>query len=388
MTLDREHLPELERRLNALAEEWLTPEDFKPVMNVDMVCSLDEIGVSTIQQLELLGPFGMGNPTPKIVITAAGCREVRTIGKEQQHIKITLGTANEETAVTLDAVGFHKSAMLPWISSTASLDILGELSINEWNGVRKPQVMIQDLRIPHIQLFDWRGVMKHEHKLRELSDRMAGRSFGGEVLPGIILFNSQMKGQVSLHSELFPIWSLESGSGMLPTPVNELARINTFSKITDIILYDLPPALSVLSEAMAALKNSQRLYALFHSELDVPGSQGQGALPTREMYKIIYSADQQQTIRAASTAAFIAALSKRSGLSSAQVQFMLDVFTELELINQTDEGYRIVINPGKKDLTLSVLYQKRMEGLEVEQTLLYSSAPQLYQWLINEKHAL
>jgi single-stranded-DNA-specific exonuclease len=382
MTLPREHLPELERRLNALAEEWLTPEDFKPVMNVDMVCSLKEIGVSTVQQLELLGPFGMGNPTPKIVISNVGCRELRTIGKEQQHIKITLRASNEESAATLDAVGFHKSAMLPWISPTASLDIVGELSINEWNGVRKPQVMIQDLRIPHLQLFDWRGASKFEHKLRELSERIGNRSFGGDVISAIFTFNLQDKGQIQSVSNEIPIWAMELASESPPVPMNDLARLNDISTVTDIIFYDLPPTLSALSEAMKAFEGSQRLYAVFQSGMS---AHGHGALPSRDMFKAVYSAVQQQTNKVTPSAAFISALSKRSSLSSAHIQFMLDVFTELDLIGLTDEGYRPVTNPGKKELTSSQLYQRRMQSVEVEQTLLYSSAQQLYQWLIDQK---
>jgi single-stranded-DNA-specific exonuclease len=380
MTLAKEHLPELERRLNVLAEEWLCQDDFIPRMQVDMVCSLEEIGVATVQQLELLGPFGMGNPTPKIVISNAVCKELRAIGKEQQHIKITLRTAREESAATLDAVGFNKSGMLPWISSTACLDVLGELSINEWNGVRKPQVMIQDMRIAHAQLFDWRGAAKIEHKLGELSQRLDGGSSGSEANAAIILFHSQNEQLLMRYTNRFPIWVMKKGDVL--TPSNDLAMQHRISTITDIILYDLPANLSVLSQAVLAAEGLQRIYAIFQS-----GAVAEGALPSRDMFKTVYGAVKQHTASNTAAAAFIAGLSKRSGLSPHLIQFILDVFQELGLISFTAAGYKPIAATDKRELSLSEKYQDRVKSVEAEQTLLYSSAQELHQWLLDQKQS-
>ncbi|MCU6791523.1 single-stranded-DNA-specific exonuclease RecJ [Paenibacillus sp. WQ 127069] len=380
LTLSREHLPELERRLNLLAEEWLCSDDFTPYMNVDMVCSLKEIGVTTVQQLELLGPFGMGNPTPKVIISNAAYKELRTIGKEQQHVKITLKTSKDESAATLDAVGFHKSALLPWISSTAAMDVLGELSINEWNGVRKPQVMIQDLRIAHMQLFDWRGIAKIEPKLAELAERVDGRSSGGDARAGILMFHTSNTSMLGSIVNKLPVWVLAKENGNSLMPSNELARQSNLSMVTDMILFDLPSELSSLGAALSSAVGMERVYAIFYQG----GTVYEGALPSRDMFKTVYGAVQQQAA-ASPSAAFIASLSKRSGLSSSLIQFMLDVFTEVGLITQSAGSYRLVVKPDKKDLTQSQIYQNRQLHVEVEQALLYSSAQELHEWLMEQK---
>jgi single-stranded-DNA-specific exonuclease len=380
LTLSREHLSELERRLNLLAEEWLCSDDFTPYMNVDMVCSLKEIGVTTVQQLELLGPFGMGNPTPKVIISNAAYKELRTIGKEQQHVKITLKTSKDESAATLDAVGFHKSALLPWISSTAAMDVLGELSINEWNGVRKPQVMIQDLRIAHMQLFDWRGIAKIEPKLAELAERVDGRSSGGDARAGILMFHASNTSMLGSIVNKLPVWVLAKENGNSLMPSNELARQSKLSMVTDMILFDLPSELSSLGAALSSAVGMERVYAIFYQG----GTVYEGALPSRDMFKTVYGAVQQQAA-ASPSAAFIASLSKRSGLSSSLIQFMLDVFTEVGLITQSAGSYRLVVKPDKKDLTQSQIYQNRQLHVEVEQALLYSSAQELHEWLMEQK---
>ncbi|WP_079910063.1 single-stranded-DNA-specific exonuclease RecJ [Paenibacillus sp. 32352] len=378
MTLSKDHLPELERRLNVLVEEWLGPEDFIPLIHADIEGSLDDVGVETIQQLEQLGPFGMGNPMPKFVFTNVGCQEMRTIGKDQQHIKMTLMKGTEEASAALDAVGFNKASVLPWISPTASMDVLGELSINEWNGVRKPQLMIQDVRIPYIQLFDWRGVARLESKLMDLTDRLAELNSAQEdrKLPSVLTFATEDKQLRMKYSKLYPIWGVDMSGSEPFVPYNELARQQKKSGITDMILYDLPDSLRTFERAISSAEHVERWYAVFSGSL-----QQQGTLPGRDMFKTVYAAVQKQGEPIQKANYFVEALTRRSGYSKEVILFILDVFIELGFIRRSAEGYVPVPNPAKKDLTTSKLYQQRQQSLDVEQALLYSTAQQLVEWL-------
>lgn len=378
MTLPGERLPELERRLNALADELLSPDDFVPLLQADLECSMEEVGIDTIRELEQLGPFGMGNPVPRFVFSDVRCKELRTIGKEQQHIKMTICKSKDETAAALDAVGFNKGNVLPWISSTASLDVLGELSINEWNGVRKPQMMIQDVCIPKMQLFDWRGASKPDVKLQELARSLAelyGESAAGLHAPAVLTFHPEDQQLMLQLSRAYPVWGVNPATGQW-TPVNDLAAESALSSTTDVVIYDLPPKLSHLEQAVAGADHVQRWYALFSGKLF-----DQGTLPTREMFKTVYGAVQQQAGRTFQAHALADGLSRRTGHSRQLIQFMLDVFTELGFVRKTAEGCVTVPNPAKKDLASSKLFQQRQQSVELEQTLLYSGAQQLYEWL-------
>ncbi|MFE5320114.1 single-stranded-DNA-specific exonuclease RecJ [Paenibacillus sp. NPDC056579] len=378
MTLPKENLPELERRLNVLADEWLSPDDFIPILQADLECSLDEVGIDTIQQLDQLGPFGMGNPVPKFVFTDVRCQELRTIGREQQHIKMMLCKGTEEASVALDAIGFNKGTVLPWISSTATLNVLGELSINEWNGVRKPQMMIQDVSVPDVQLFDWRGAAKPENKLQELArclEQLYGKVQEGRKLPALLTFHPDDKQVRFQLIKSYPVWKVDTATGEC-IPANDLARGLTWSDVTDVVFYDMPPRLSLLEQAVANAAHAQRWYALFSGKLF-----DQGTIPSRDMFKTVYGAVQQQGNRAFQGNAFTDVLSRRSGYSKELIQFMLDVFTELGFVRKTAEGFMPVANPVKKELGSSRLFQQRKHSAEVEQTLLYSSAQQLYELL-------
>lgn len=62
MTLKESDLPELERRLNERA--GLRPEDFVPVLDIDVALPVGQVSERLIADLEMLEPFGNGNPKP------------------------------------------------------------------------------------------------------------------------------------------------------------------------------------------------------------------------------------------------------------------------------------------------------------------------------------
>lgn len=47
------------------------------------------------------------------------------------------------------------------------MDVVGELSINEWNNVKKPQLRMMDIHISHWQLFDVRNKSEWARILQE-----------------------------------------------------------------------------------------------------------------------------------------------------------------------------------------------------------------------------
>ncbi len=62
MTLPKENLPELVRRLNE--NSGLVKEDFVPVLNIDVPLPIGKISEDLLLDLQRLEPFGKGNPKP------------------------------------------------------------------------------------------------------------------------------------------------------------------------------------------------------------------------------------------------------------------------------------------------------------------------------------
>ncbi|MFF2094016.1 single-stranded-DNA-specific exonuclease RecJ [Paenibacillus sp. NPDC058174] len=145
MSLHRDRLAELESRLGSLADQWLTEQDWIPKTPVDLVCDVRDASVDTITQLSQLEPFGAGNPSPRLLFQGAELAERRTMGKDSKHLKLSLRNNDSRSRAALEAVGFSMGELSAQLQIGMPVDLIGELSINEWNGQRKPQLLIQDL---------------------------------------------------------------------------------------------------------------------------------------------------------------------------------------------------------------------------------------------------
>ncbi|TXK79308.1 single-stranded-DNA-specific exonuclease RecJ [Paenibacillus sp. N3.4] len=379
MSLNSIHLDVFRKKLNELAEESLTEEDFIPLLHADAVCSLPDVPIGSIEQLEKLAPFGMGNPAPRFMFSDLSLDEIRTMGKEKQHLKLALSQVSDEVSCSVEAVGFGKGSLAGLITPSAKLDVLGELSINEWNGVRKPQILMQDLRIIHMQLFDWRGVGQLDKKIAELKHLASSASGQAACTPAIVLFD---EADVSLFAstafqigESVPYWILKDSDELLPG--NELASRLDFASVQDIIFYTIPRSLASLQSLLQQAKGMMRCYAVFAELRPNTGS----TLPSREMFKTIYATLQKEGSIPVQDTRLLTGISKRSGLSTPMIQFILSVFEELNFTERQGAFVKLQASPAKKDLTASRLYQHRLHRQEVESIVMYSSAKELERWI-------
>ena len=84
LTLPAEQLPELQERLTELAAQWLTEEDYIPLMRVDADLDLEDVSPELISQLDQLEPYGFGNPTPCFRISGAGMSRLQVVGSRPE----------------------------------------------------------------------------------------------------------------------------------------------------------------------------------------------------------------------------------------------------------------------------------------------------------------
>ncbi len=71
VTLSAQQIPEFRQRLNALAVRHLRPEDLAPALHIDALLGPHDLTEQTAREVETLGPFGLGNPTPVFAIRQA-----------------------------------------------------------------------------------------------------------------------------------------------------------------------------------------------------------------------------------------------------------------------------------------------------------------------------
>jgi hypothetical protein len=128
--------------LAAHAGAELAPADLIPVERVDAVVPGGELGLELAEELELLRPFGMGNPQPTLLVPAARIANIAGMGEERQHARFTLVSGG----VRARGVAFgttHKS-----LAAEQARHVAVRLESNRWNGTVEPRVVLRALCPP------------------------------------------------------------------------------------------------------------------------------------------------------------------------------------------------------------------------------------------------
>jgi single-stranded-DNA-specific exonuclease len=120
---------------------------------IEEVCTIDELDVKTIEELERLGPFGPGNPEPVFSFRAAVRRHKILKGR---HFKFNLcaaeGLANPSQSAGIEAIWFHAAERAD-IREALGGSLLAVES--EWAGVPELNRFRGQL-IPTVRVRDWR----------------------------------------------------------------------------------------------------------------------------------------------------------------------------------------------------------------------------------------
>ncbi len=142
MTIERARIDAFEQEMSSLAIQSVKTEEWIPKTTVDLSCTTEEATIQTIEQLALLEPFGAGNPSPRLLIAGAILQDSRAIGKESKHLKLQF----VKSGPLLDGIGFSFGHYASKLRSGQLYDVVGELSINEWNGRRTAQLQLCDMQ--------------------------------------------------------------------------------------------------------------------------------------------------------------------------------------------------------------------------------------------------
>ncbi|NRR01873.1 single-stranded-DNA-specific exonuclease RecJ [Brevibacillus sp. RS1.1] len=352
MTLPVENLDLLRQKLNELAGEWLSTEDFTPMTKVDVAMSMEEISLTAAEQLEQLAPYGMGNPTPLVLLEEVETQGMRTIGRDDNHLKCTLNKAG----TSLDAIGFNWAHVTKRVTPKARFHVLGELSVNEWNGNRKPQLTIRDLSVGHQQVFDWRGSRDKIEKWQQVMT---------ESNSVTILF----------REESYEPLAAKATSEQVNSLIVVGREGTNITASSNVILYDLPTRRSELEVVRVLLKQAERIYCLFG---DPDLGMERLSCPGRDHFKQLYQFFVQvPTVKKIHMDALARKLQWKRNL----LDGMIAIFMELEFLAEEAEQYTLQANTAKRPLESSVLYANWKEEAQLATDLLLSSSDAMIQAL-------
>ncbi|OXM15394.1 single-stranded-DNA-specific exonuclease RecJ [Paenibacillus herberti] len=367
MTLKHEHLEALEQGLCVEAARQLKPEDYVAVSKIDLVCSPAEATLQTIQELSRLEPFGSGNPVPKVLVQASQLAELRTIGKGNTHLKLTLGGRGDSSS--LDAIGFGLGELAEGLSGSSSADVVGELSVNEWNGKRRAQLMIRDLRVSEPRVYDMRGNRDPIAMLLRLQERLLKEG------SSVAVVGSERALPPQLHQQ-----SAAAGSSGMKGSVIQVYHpahlpADGFS-CRELVLLEHPASWTDLQHSIEQSPEIAALHLLFRRNRS---DEQIDWIERKRMVDLYGWLKRLSPLPGTSTEA-AKRLSAQAGCPPDAALLALNVFAELDFIRLDTEGWTVNSTPAKRDLSESTSYKKAIQEQELA-VLLHGESDPIRHWL-------
>ncbi len=118
--------------LSSVAEE-----DLRPVVAVEAAIDASAATLALADALAVLEPFGAENREPLFLLENVAFSGVRRIGSDLRHLSGKIGN----TGVVAFGLG-HLADTVP-----ATADIVCRVTANEWNGTRRAQLSVVDIRV-------------------------------------------------------------------------------------------------------------------------------------------------------------------------------------------------------------------------------------------------
>lgn len=138
LELRAESLDSFREAFVAHAASVLGPEDLRRTERIDAMVGGAGIGLDLAEELELLSPFGAGNPGVRLLVPGARIDDVRTMGKEGRHSRFSLRSGSHRAL----GVAFGRSS-LP--AGEDPVDVAVRLEQNHWNGAVEPRLVLREL---------------------------------------------------------------------------------------------------------------------------------------------------------------------------------------------------------------------------------------------------
>lgn len=132
------NLAPLRQQLLQIADTQLKGVDLRPYINIDAEIKLPMLGGDTYQSIRKLAPFGQGNPLPTFLSHRVEVIDCRIMGNGGEHLRLKL----RQGGTMWDAVAFRQADCMADVSS--HVDIVYNLEIDNWNGVEKLRLNLQD----------------------------------------------------------------------------------------------------------------------------------------------------------------------------------------------------------------------------------------------------
>lgn len=305
------------------------------------------VSTRLFDDLQKLAPFGPGNEEPVFELHDIHPINVKTMGKDNSHLKFMLPGKQADVAVV--AFGWGANAQL-FRAQGGQVDIAAKVAINEWHGQRQVQLMLVDARVRGTMILDERTA-----HLRPTHFQSAGE---------YIVYDERLRENVAPHV----------GADHALTPA-AASQMDLAGKA--VTLVDLPDSLASFKQLF---QNDSGTPAVVRLLLANRHSAYLAGMPSRADFALVfkflkrYSQIQWPGQRSA--------ISKYLKMNEERLNFVIQVFSEAGFVTIKHGVLNLQPTSGKTDLKQTTRYQQQLARYHAEKTLLYDDAATVTQWIL------
>jgi len=140
-TILNKNLDKFKKKLLEIAEKEIKEEDLAPVLNIDLEIDPAELNFDVYEEIQKFAPFGEGNIKPLFLMKNLKVVNFRKVGNSCNHLKMYL-----KRTKGFQAIGFGLADFCDMIKEDDELDVVFELTVDNWNGTSELQLKIIDLK--------------------------------------------------------------------------------------------------------------------------------------------------------------------------------------------------------------------------------------------------
>jgi len=161
LTIKVSNMAKFREKINEFADQVLNSSDMQQRLEIDADVRIEEINIDTAKLLMSMAPFGEGNPSPLFRLKEVNILEKARVGSDLSHLKLVLGTEGN----SVSAVAFRMGEMEQVLQRNHKIDVVFEISVNEYLGRKNAELFIKYIRMPE-------KIIKRNRLLLEASEKV------------------------------------------------------------------------------------------------------------------------------------------------------------------------------------------------------------------------
>ena len=231
LTIREENIQQFRENMEAWAREHVNPRELMPILHIDCPIAPEFISTEATRGLDVLEPFGMGNPQPVFSMCDLLVEEITPISSDR-HVRLTLSKDGQTYTAMLFGTGQGGCGF----AQGNYVDAAFCLEINEYRGRCSVQLVIRDIQLSTCEVMADQKILNLYNRL--MSDGALTAREARVLLPE--------------RRDLVAVWRhilSRSEDGWLSVPDGALSRRVSWESRREINIGKLLVCLDVFSES-------------------------------------------------------------------------------------------------------------------------------------------